>query len=202
MARLSASVEQAQEAFGEGLVSGIEKSDMSIEELQESIIGLGQALGDLTAGVITFSNTAIDKFEDIEKSSAVQGVLNIFEALVRGVGFVVTGELVPTFDQTSARLAVEERRKNEEANRTTLRSRNQLFKSEQKITKSKKEQEKLTDKEKKNALAIAKAKAVFDIEKIQIEAALQGKITEEERTRLMLMKAILAEDGATSSDNV
>ena len=199
MARLSASVEQAQEAFGEGLVSGIEKSDMSIEELQESIIGLGQALGDLTAGVITFSNTAIDKFEDIEKSSAVQGVLNIFEALVRGVGFVVTGELVPTFDQTSARLAVEERRKNEEANRTTLRSRNQLFKSEQKITKSKKEQEKLTDKEKKNALAIAKAKAVFDIEKIQIEAALQGKITEEERTRLLLMKAILAEDGATAT---
>jgi len=199
MARLSASVEQAQEAFGEGLVSGIEKSDMSIEELQESIIGLGQALGDLTAGVITFSNTTIDKFEDIQKSSAVQGVLNIFEALVRGVGFVVTGELVPTFDQTSARLAVEERRKNEEANRATLRSRNQLLKSEQKITKNKKEQEKLTDKEKKNALAIAKAKAVFDIEKIQIEAALQGKITEEERTRLLLMRAILEEDAATAT---
>jgi hypothetical protein len=199
MARLSASVEQAQEAFGEGLVSGIEKSDMSIEELQESIIGLGQALGDLTAGVITFSNTAIDKFEDIEKSSAVQGVLNIFEALVRGVGFVVTGELVPTMDQATARRAVEERRKNEEANRATLRNRNQLLKSEQKITKSKKEQEKLTDKEKKNALALAKAKAVFDLDKIQIEAALMGKITEEERTRLLLMRAILEEDAATAT---
>ena len=48
--------------------------------------------------------------------------------------------------------------------------------------------------DKKNQAALARAKAVFDLEKIQIEAALQGKITEEERTRLLLMRAILEED--------
>jgi hypothetical protein len=58
---------------------------------------------------------------------------------------------------------------------------------------------KLAEKEKKNQEALAKAKAVFDLEKIQIEAALRGKITEEERTRLLLMKAILEEDANTAT---
>ena len=52
----------------------------------------------------------------------------------------------------------------------------------------------IAEKEKKNQIALNKAKAVFDLDKIQIEAALQGKITEEERTRLLLMKAIAEEN--------
>jgi hypothetical protein len=46
----------------------------------------------------------------------------------------------------------------------------------------------------KDQLKIAKAKAIFDIQKIQIQAALQGKISEEERIRLMLLKAIIEEN--------
>ena len=199
IARLKEAVDQAQEAFGKGLVSGIEESGQSIEDLQQDIINLGEALGGLAADVNNFASDTIAAFDRIGKSAAVQGLLDVFDALVRGVGFVITGELVPSMDQATARLAGEERRKNEESNRAVLRTRSQLIKAEKEITKNKKEQEKLTDKEKKNALAIAKAKAVFDIEKIQIEAALQGKITEEERTRLLLMKAILAEDGATAT---
>lgn len=44
-----------------------------------------------------------------------------------------------------------------------------------------------------NAAKLAKAAAVFEIQKIQIAAALKGKISEEEKTRLLLMQAI--EDG-------
>lgn len=46
----------------------------------------------------------------------------------------------------------------------------------------------------KDALKLAKAKAMFDMQKIQIEAALKGKITEEERIRLKLMQAIEEEN--------
>jgi len=42
----------------------------------------------------------------------------------------------------------------------------------------------------KDNLKISKAKAIFDLQKIQIEAALKGKISEEDRVRLLLMKAI------------
>ena len=41
-----------------------------------------------------------------------------------------------------------------------------------------------------NRLKLEKAAAVFEIQKIQIAAALKGKISEEEKTRLLLMQAI------------
>ena len=178
MARLTESVEQAKEAFGEGLVKGLQDSQVEIEQLQEDVIGLGDALG-YAAGQATgfFAKAFQDIVKDFEESDGA------FQQFVRSL----------------VKSTAEVTRLEEERGRAGLRARNRILKAEQSITKTKKEQDKLADKEKKNALAIAKAKAVFDIEKIQIEAALQGKITEEERTRLLLMKAILAEDGAIAT---
>jgi len=45
-------------------------------------------------------------------------------------------------------------------------------------------------KSQKDLLTLNKAKGIFDLQKIQIEAALKGKLTEEERIRLKLMQAI------------
>lgn len=45
-----------------------------------------------------------------------------------------------------------------------------------------------------NAAKLAKAQSIFNLEKIQIEAALKGKISEEEKTRLLLLRAIADED--------
>jgi hypothetical protein len=62
-------------------------------------------------------------------------------------------------------------------------------------------QKKQTDAAKKAAAdqaKLAKSQSIFNLEKIQIEAALKGKITEEEKTRLLLMRAILEEDVATA----
>jgi hypothetical protein len=52
-----------------------------------------------------------------------------------------------------------------------------------------------------NAAKLAKAGAMFDLDKIQIEAALKGKITDEETLRLQLQRAILNED-ATLADQL
>ena len=49
-------------------------------------------------------------------------------------------------------------------------------------------------KAQKDALKLAKAKAVFDLQKIQIEAALKGKISKEDEIRLKLMQAIEEEN--------
>lgn len=49
-----------------------------------------------------------------------------------------------------------------------------------------------------NLAKLAKANSLFDLENIQIEAALKGKISEEEKTRLLLMRAILEEDASTA----
>jgi hypothetical protein len=45
-----------------------------------------------------------------------------------------------------------------------------------------------------NAAKLAKAQSIFDMDKIQIEAALKGKISADERLRLELQRAILNED--------
>lgn len=49
---------------------------------------------------------------------------------------------------------------------------------------------KKTNKLSGESLKLAKAKANFDLQKIQIEAALKGKISDEEKARLLLLKAI------------
>jgi hypothetical protein len=79
-------------------------------------------------------------------------------------------------------------------NRGNLQNYAKQLELQKKIVKEREKAAKLSEKDKKNQAALARAKAVFDLEKIQIEAALQGKITEEERTRLLLMRAILEED--------
>lgn len=76
----------------------------------------------------------------------------------------------------------------------------QQLKLQKQIVSERKKAAAIAEKEKKNQDALNKAKAMFDLEKIQIEAALQGKITDEERTRLLLMKAILNEDAETATE--
>ena len=48
----------------------------------------------------------------------------------------------------------------------------------------------------KENLKLAKAKAIFDLQKIQIEAALKGKISEEDKIRLLLLRAIAEQNMA------
>jgi hypothetical protein len=53
---------------------------------------------------------------------------------------------------------------------------------------------KASEKAQKDSLKLAKAKAIFDLKQIQIEAALKGEISKEDEIRLKLMKAIEEEN--------
>lgn len=173
MARLAEATDQAKEAFGAGFVKGIEDSNVAVEDLQKTVIDLGDAFGYATGKAISFyQNLITDVTASIEESDSV------FAKLVKGL----------------VKNQVEASRLEEERGRATLRQRNAILKAEQKNLKTRKEAAKLGDKEKKDAEKLAKAKAMFDMEAIQIQAALQGKLTEEERTRLLLMKAIIEEN--------
>jgi hypothetical protein len=182
MARLSEAVDMAKEKLGEGLVSGLDDASISIDDLQVKIINLGEALGKTAAGSVSFADKIISQFQRIQDSSAAQGLLNIFEALVRGVGFIVTGELVPTMDQASARLAGKESLKEQERGRARLRAAKALGKAEKDNAANKlKNEKKITDEKAiqakldKAALALGKGTDVFDLDKIQVQAALLAK---------------------------
>ena len=198
MQRLAAAVEQAKEAFGEGLVSGLEDADVSIEELQEGIINLGKALGTLSAAVVEFGKDAEDNFRGIVDSPAAKALMALFEGLVRGGGFIITGELVPTMDSASARLAGQQARKEAEQNRARLRAQNALTKAEKRTAIEKLNNEKKITSEKKKqnteSKIIDEINKRFEMDRIQIAAALGGQINDVERLRLELMQAILDED--------
>ena len=62
------------------------------------------------------------------------------------------------------------------------------------VSSSQTQVQKETLKINKESLKLAKARATFDLQKIQIEAALKGKISAEDEIRLKLMKAIEEEN--------
>jgi hypothetical protein len=180
MARLAEATDQAKEAFGAGFVKGLEDSNVAVEDLQKSVIDLGDAFGFVTGKAISFYTTLItDVTKSIEEGD----------------------DAISKFLRSLVKSQAEASRLEEERGRATLRQRNAILRAEQKNLKIKQESTKLADKEKKDAEKLAKAKAMFDMEQIQIAAALQGKLTEEERTRLLLMKAIV-EENATEADRL
>jgi len=154
MARLSEATEQAKEAFGAGFVKGLENTGVAVEQLQKDVISLGDAFG-YAAGQATgfFSQTFNDILKFFETD---QGVIAKFaRSLVKSQGEV--------------------NRKNEKANSAALRARNAILKIEAKnlatlkeTTKEKEKQAKLD----KAALALGKGEDIFDLDKIQINAAI------------------------------
>ena len=199
MARLSAAVEQAKEAFGEGLVSGLEDADIAIEDLQEGIINLGKALGDLSAAVVEFGKDAKDTFQDIVDSAPFKALGALFEGFTRFViGGIVMGDPGESFASATARIQAQERRREEERNRARLRTQNALTKAEAKSAAQRIAGEKKITSEKKKQAAeagiINEINKRFELDRIQIAAALGGQINDVERLRLELMQAILDED--------
>jgi hypothetical protein len=81
---------------------------------------------------------------------------------------------------------------------TQLSNAKKLSATQKQIAAEKKKQEVLD----KAALVLAEGQKVFDEEGIQLAAAAQGKLTEEERTRLALKKNILDLESAINQGNV
>lgn len=178
MARLTAATDQAKEAFGAGFVKGLENSNVAVEDLQKQVIGLGDAFGYLAGEATGFYSTLLtDVTNALEESDSV---------FAKAVKSLVKNQ-------------AEASRLESERGRASLRARNVLLKAEKKITAERKNQIDQTAKDKANSEKLAKAKSMFDMEQIQIQAALQSKITEEEKLRLELMKAILDENGAKAA---
>lgn len=69
-----------------------------------------------------------------------------------------------------------------------------LKKAEAKAAAEREKQRKLELAAKQKSDKLAKASAMFDLDKIQVAAALKGKITDEEKLRLQLQQAILNEN--------
>ena len=199
LARLTEAVEQAKEAFGEGLVSGLQDSQVEIEELQKDIINLGKVMGATAAGAISFADRIIEQLGRIQDSQAARGVMALFEGFTRFVvGPVIFGEVGQSFSSGNAARLGQVQRMSEKAASARLRQQNALTRAEEKAARQKLVNEKKVTAEKKKqnteSKIIDEINKRFELDRIQIQAALGGKINDVERLRLELMQAILDED--------
>ena len=200
MARLSEGADQAKEAFGERLVGALEDSQVSVEDLQNAMIGLAETFGDLAAEIVKFSNKAIRAFDDLANSAPVKFIAKILELLGRFVlePIVFGGGFGEPWATGDARRQAEERRKEEKAAAARLRTQNALTRAEAKSNAAKLAGEKKITAEKKKqnteSKIIDELNKRFEMDRIQIAAALGGQINDVERIRLELMRALLDED--------
>jgi len=189
MDALGVATNNASEIIGGGLVNAFARiaGGTEVSDAQKAIEGVAIGIAHITEA----TGAAIGAIPNLLK---ILGNLpkNIFQGFA---GKAVGVSLTPT-PTTPNKIEL-----------TKLQQQKALAKLESDAAKRAKE---LLALQKKQSAAAAKAaadkakldkaSAVFDLQKIEIAAALKGKISEEERTRLLLMQAIQDEDAKKAEE--
>jgi hypothetical protein len=113
---------------------------------------------------------------------------------IMGAAVNPTKDSILTFDEARAGLTPSQKRKNiadKKAADAAAKARADELAKIKALAAAKTKTDKIAAA---NKAKLDKAAAVLDLQKIQIAAALKGKISEEEKTRLLLMQAIADED--------
>jgi hypothetical protein len=186
--------DNAKEAIGKGIVDSLATlaGDASITELASKITGIATGIADFIRG-----------FAIGLRDLANMPVLKQLLALVQWLGKKLWNETGKVFVDAGAAQRLEQEKAQRKAELLTAKEKAAaLAKLEADAKKRALELAKITKKktdEEKKAAALKKASSLFDMDQIQIIAALQGKITEEERNKLKLQLAILTENTSEAS---
>ena len=178
--KLAVASANAKEIIGEGLVDAFVDlaGNGDIEKATDQVITLATAVSDLLKDLDKL--TLLDYFGAFVTGSITQETFDKLN-MKPGGGF--------TDSQNAARLAEEKRAKAAAAKAAAARAAE--LKATKALAAAKIRADKLAAA---NKAILAKADSMFNIDRIQIEAALKGKISDNERLRLELQKAILNED--------
>lgn len=188
--KLELAADEARETIGEGLVTAIEilGEGKGIEIAQKKMEGFATSVSNLAVGLsIIARDTNVSTGGFFSKIGELVGDLTLLNSLNKDLALIVAREQTALQGIQSKNLS----------HMKDLQRIAKLFNKTQEDTTDETLEE---EKSRKRMAALKKAESVLDLEKIQIQAALQGDITENEKLRLQLMKAILNEnaDRATS----
>ena len=177
IAKLGVAAENVKEIIGKGIIDALVvlSGDKTVSNLATDMENLATYTADVIRGFGLMA-AAIQKIPGIDGLTGA----NIVQAIP------ILGSYITLLNQAGAKT----RRIEEVANQKNPIQSGSYLKNQKVITKLTTAQTKAAQ----DALKLAKAKSIFDIQKIQIEAALKGKISEEDRIRLKLMQAIESEN--------
>jgi hypothetical protein len=181
---LSESVGNAMEIIGAGIFDSLAvlAGSNDIEVIQEKVTNFATSISGFIKGVASFMKTTYDSvFKPIiDALSATYGFLQKIGVIAKDKITVSTG--LDNRENNAGRIAAEAKDKQLAAQR--LAQEKKLMAEQKKTAAAKLKAERDLQKTKK-------AGTLFDIEKIQVVAALQGKITADEKLRLELQLALL-----------
>jgi hypothetical protein len=183
---LKVAADNAKEAIGKGIVDalGTLAGDTSITDLGAKITSIATGIADFIRGF------AIG-LRDLANMPIIKQMLQIISFIGKQV-YKQTGQV---FVDAGAAQRLQQEKLQRKADLLTEKEKAAaLAKMEAAAKKRALELAKLAKKktdEEKKAAALKKAGNIFDMEQIQIVAALKGKVTDEERKRLELQLAIL-----------
>lgn len=174
--RMSIAVDKLQESFGRGLVQGLADTNDSLDTTIRNMEILGTVGGEAMRAIMS-PLTVISQL--LQKDT--------WTKFADQFGNKPT-DLVNTGGDRGGKAKAAEEKYN-----------SQIKKQQESMTRLQKQQVDLQKKslaEQKKQAALKKSSALLDIEQIQILAALQGKLTENEKLRLQLQMALLQENAS------
>jgi hypothetical protein len=197
---LANTAKDVQTIIGTGIIDSLKllSNDKTIENLANNMRSFATTVSDTLLGISLFINE-LKKIPILGK--ALSGV---FDNLGSGLIFTEMGKayrerLEYNKNEHKAKqqiLAIDT--KADKLSKSQLAAQNKSLATQKKIAAEKKKQEILD----KAALVLAQGQKVFDEEGIQLAAAAQGKLTEEERTRLALKTDIFNLEAAINEGNI
>lgn len=189
MSILSVAADNAKETIGAGLVDALVTATSKTGDVQDLADAM-QELADYTAnfarglGIISDKITSIPVFKQLFQALAFSITETSIPSLIAKLGKPQT----PGYGDYAGSVDAYKRMQNEKA---AARAKAIADKKARDLAQSLlKNQKAVTDEQKKQA-ALKKAGTVFDMEQIQLIAALKGNLSKEERTRAEAMLAIL-----------
>jgi hypothetical protein len=191
---LKVSADNAKEAIGKGIVDAL-----STLAGDSSIIELGAKIQGIATGVADFIRGFAIGLRDLANLPFVKQLLQ----LVTFLGQKIYKATAQVFIDSGAAQRLEQEKLQRKSDLLTAKQKAAaLAKLEADAKKRALELAKIAKKktdEEKKAAALKKASNLFDMDQIQIIAALQGKLTDEERNKLKLQLAILTENTTEAS---
>lgn len=177
MAKLSVATNNASETIGKSLLDAIIK--VSGSNGVDGLISKIDTLAKSFASVVTQVGNAVAALTGTETRKAFSPSYYVSGGKAGGmtVGATGAGNMAMSVQSQDLQVSALAAKKKAEA---------AAIKRAKDLAAMTKAQTKATQ----DSLKLAKAKAIFDLKKIEIEAALKGQLSDEDRARLLLMKAI------------
>jgi hypothetical protein len=186
---LSASATNAQTIIGTKLIQSmdllVDRKD-GVEALAKSFEDMGTYIG----------NVALGLAEVIKSTKTLFGLLpgDGFSGRDLLQAIPVVGSYLEFFAKKGQKSSAAQENKQAMMSRALAKEQGMLASRNFKIEKNKTKELDKQNKLKKDNNKLDKAGSMLDLEKIQIEAALQNNLTDNERLRLQLMKALVNEN--------